>query len=78
VRPEGGVKQGTEIPFRKEAPMPIIDPVSNEDIDDVEYPERADYNGYTYAFASMDNYHKFQENPEKYADPAKAVDDKEE
>ena len=58
--------------------MPIIDPVTNEDIDDVEYPERADYNGYTYAFASMANYHKFQEDPEKYADPSKAIDDKEE
>lgn len=58
--------------------MPIIDPVSNLQIDDVEYPQRASYEGRTYAFASIDNYHKFQEDPAKYADPAKAIDDKEE
>lgn len=58
--------------------MPIVDPVSNLDIDDFEYPQRASYNGYTYAFASLENFQKFQRDPARYADPVKAVDDQEE
>lgn len=58
--------------------MPIIDPVSNQKIDDVEYPQRASHDGYTYAFASIDIYQKFQQDPARYADPDKAIDDKEE
>lgn len=57
--------------------MPIIDPVSNQEIDDVEYPQRYSHDGHTYAFASLDNLQKFQQDPGKYADPSKAVDDKE-
>jgi YHS domain-containing protein len=57
--------------------VPIIDPVSNQEIDDVEYPQRASYDGHTYAFASLDNYHEFQKDPAKFADPSKAIADEE-
>jgi YHS domain-containing protein len=57
--------------------MPIVDPVTNVEIDDVEYPELFDYEGHTYAFASMDTLHEFQKEPARYADPSKAVSDDE-
>lgn len=58
--------------------MPIIDPVLNVEIDDVEYPQRASYNGNTYAFASLESFQQFERHPEQYADPSKAIDNKEE
>lgn len=48
--------------------MPIIDPVCHREIDDVEYPERESYQGYTYFFCSLEDAQKFVEHPEEYAD----------
>jgi len=44
-----------------------MDPVCEREIDDVEYPEQAEYNDRIYYFCSLDHYQEFLKHPEKYA-----------
>jgi YHS domain-containing protein len=44
----------------------IVDPVCGTDLEHFEYPEREDFNGYTFFFGSLGCAQKFREDPAKY------------
>lgn len=45
----------------------IVDPVCGKTIDDVEYPDREEFEGRIYFFESLECAQKFRADPGKYA-----------
>ena len=45
----------------------IVDPVCGTTLDDFEYPEQEEYNGYIFFFDSLECAQQFRANPEKFA-----------